>query len=97
MKNEKINKKTIILIAVAVVMLMVCLTNCSSCDRMGKSIDSNMNGGLNRVVNVYSYTGKKLATYEGKIDVQVNDSKVLFDMNDKRYVYYNAVVEVIEK
>ena len=96
-KIKKINKKAIILIVVAVVMSMVCLTNCSSCDRMGKSIDSNMNGGLSRVVNVYSYTGEKIATYEGKIDIQVNESKVLFDMDGKRYIYYNAVVEVIEK
>lgn len=64
---------------------------------MGKSWDSNVNGGLNRTVNVYDYTGNKIATYEGKIDVQQNESKVLFDLNGKRYVYYNALVEVIEK
>lgn len=64
---------------------------------MGKSWDSNVNGGLSRIVNVYDYTGNKIATYEGKIDVQQNESKVLFDLNGKRYVYYNALVEVIEK
>lgn len=64
---------------------------------MGKNWDSNVNGGLNRIVNVYDYTGNKIATYEGKIDVQQNESKVLFDLNGKRYVYYNALVEVIEK
>lgn len=85
------------LIMICVITILVSGASCSSCDRLGKSIDSNVNGGLNRVVNVYSYTGKKLATYEGKIDVQVNDSKVLFDMDGKRYIYYNAVVEVIEK
>lgn len=85
------------LIMICVITILVSGASCSSCDRLGKSIDSNVNGGLNRAVNVYSYTGKKLATYEGKIDVQVNDSKVLFDMDGKRYIYYNAVVEVIEK
>ena len=72
-------------------------SSCSSCERSCKSIDSNMNGGLNRVVTVYDYTGNKIASYKGKIDVQVNESKVLFDMDGKRYIYYNAIVEVIEK
>lgn len=38
-----------------------------------------------------------IASYEGKLDLQENESKVLFDLDGKRYVYYNAVVEVIEK
>lgn len=91
-----IKKKVFILVAAAI-MLCISLSNCSSCDRMGKNWDSNVNGGLNRIVNVYDYTGNKIATYEGKIDVQQNESKVLFDLNGKRYVYYNALVEVIEK
>lgn len=50
-----------------------------------------------KIVNVYSYDGDLIASYEGKLDLQENESKVLFDLDGKRYVYYNAVVEVIEK
>jgi hypothetical protein len=86
----------VVVLVVAVIMLCIGLTNCSSCDRMAKSWDSEF-GGLNRIVNVYDYEGDLIATHEGQIDVEENDSKVLFDLNGKRYVYYNAVVEVIEK
>lgn len=90
-------KKKVLILATVAIMLCVSLSNCSSCERTSKNWDSNINGGLNRIVNVYDYTGNKIATYEGKIDVQQNESKVLFDLNGKRYVYYNALVEVIEK
>ena len=72
--------------------------NCESCQRVLKSIDSDMNGGLNRIVTVYSYTGDVIATHKGKLDIEYNESnnKVLFDLDGKRYIYYNAVVEVIE-
>lgn len=85
------------LIMICVITILVSGASCSSCDRLGKSIDSNVNGGLNRTVTVYDYTGNVIAKYKGRIDVQVNESKVLFDMDGKRYIYYNAVVEVIEK
>lgn len=90
-------KKKIFILIIAAIMLCVGLSSCSSCDRTVKNWDSEFSGGLNRVVNVYDYTGNKIATHEGQIDVQMNESKVLFDLNGKRYVYYNALVEVIEK
>ncbi len=89
-------KKKLLVLALSISMLCAGITGCSSCDRMSKSWDSEF-GGLNRIVNVYDYTGNKIATYEGNLDVQVNSSKVLFDLDGKRYIYYNALVEVIEK
>ena len=57
-----------------------------------------MNGGLDRILNVYTIDGKLIATYEGKIDIEDNSNgSVMFDLNGKRYVYYNAIIEVIEK
>ena len=57
-----------------------------------------MNGGLDRILNVYTIDGKLIATYEGKIDIDDNSNgSVMFDLNVKRYVYYNAIIEVIEK
>lgn len=98
--NKKVStKKKVIAITLWVVMILCILFvgGCSSCDRFGKSCASEFDDGLDRTVNVYSYDGKLIATYEGKLDLQENESKVLFDLDGKRYVYYNAVVEVIEK
>lgn len=83
-------------LAIIILLIVIC-TGCESWERTKKSLGSEFGGGLNRTVNVYSYNGKLIATYEGKIDLEVNEDKVLFDLNGKRYVYYNAFVEVIEK
>lgn len=57
-----------------------------------------MNGGLNRTINVYTLDGKLIATYEGKIDIDDNSNgSIMFDLDGKRYVYYNAIIEVIER
>ena len=72
--------------------------SCASIDRSCKSCNSYIAGGLYRTVNIYSLDGKLLATYEGKIDIDDNmNASIMFDLNGKRYVYYNAIVEVIEK
>ena len=89
-------KKKIGVLIIALIMLCVCLSSCSSCERMAKNLDSEF-GGLSRIVNIYDYEGELIATYEGMIDVEESETKVLFDLNGKRYIYYNAVVEVIEK
>lgn len=92
-------KKHIVIAAVSVLILAYFIvgTSCSSCSRTCKSCVSEYGDGLCRVVNVYDYQGDKIASYEGKIDVEENDSKVLFDLDGKRYIYYNCLVEVIEK
>ena len=67
--------------------------------RMIKSWTSNTTGGLERIVEVYDQSGKLIRTYEGKLDVQENEfgNKVLFDLNGKRTIIYNATVIVQEK
>ena len=53
-------------------------------------------GGMQRTITVYTADGKELATYEGKIDIDTNDGGyVKFDLNGKRYIYYNCFVESI--
>lgn len=74
------------------------LCGCASMARTKKSWSSDMNGGLNRILNVYTIDGKLIASYEGKIDIDDNaNGSIMFDLDDKRYVYYNAIIEVIEK
>lgn len=57
-----------------------------------KSLNSNFNGGLDRTITVYSDTGEVLEKYRGKCDIESNESKVLFDMDGKRVIIYNAIV-----
>lgn len=60
---------------------------------------SELSGGLKRTVNVYSRNGDLIANYDGKIDIEdsENCNKVKFELDGKRYIYYNCQVEVIEK
>ena len=74
------------------------LCGCASFERAQKSWSSDMNGGLERTINIYTLDGKLIATYEGKIDIDDNSNgSIMFDLDGKRYVYYNAIIEVIEK
>jgi hypothetical protein len=93
MKPKKAWKHT------AFVLAFICLVGCASTERCSKSLGSNVSGGISRKVEVYSYSGQLLRTYSGIIDIQENDagSKVLFDLNGKRIVIYNAIVVAEEK
>lgn len=88
-------KKKIISLIMVVVLVTCCLVGCSeSFERELKSIDSEYGGGLNRTITVYDQNGKVIQQYKGKVDIKNNEygNKVLFDINGKRVVIYNAVV-----
>ena len=87
----------ILLLLVAIPMLL--LSPCTAeTDREVKTFKSNVSGGLERTVTVYDNNGKPIKEYTGKIDVKTNQygNKVLFDLNDKRIIIYNATVIVEE-
>lgn len=57
---------------------------------------SNLSNGLDRVVTVYTANGDVIAQYEGQIDIEANDGGYIkFDLEGKRYMYYNCFVESI--
>ena len=86
-----------IMLSLITVFLIFTLSSCASLERKVKTFTSEYTGGLDRTVNIYSYDGKLIRSLEGKIDVEISDGgKVLFDLNGKRYIYYNCMVEVIE-
>ena len=88
-------KKKILAVALG---LTLCfgMTGCASWDRMVTDMKSDVNGGMQRTITVYTADGKELATYEGKIDIDINEGGyVKFDFNGKRYIYYNCFVESI--
>jgi hypothetical protein len=88
-----------VLIGAVLLGITLASTGCASWSRFVKSWDSNLNDGLNRKMEVYSTTGQLLRTYEGTFDIKENESgsKVLFDLDGKRHIIYNATVIVDEK
>ena len=85
------------LVVTLALIVLLAFTGCASCERELKSCKSDVSGGLDRVVNVYNLNGELMATYEGKIDLATEDGSVQFEYNGKRIIWYNAIVEVIEK
>lgn len=84
------------LIAVLLVTIFILLlTGCATINRMGTDIKSEFGNGLDRVINVYTANGDLIASYEGKIDIESENSYVKFDFDGKRYIYYNCFVETI--
>lgn len=67
--------------------------------RAMKSQESNFNGGIERTVKVYDIKGDIIAEYEGKFDVDYNESRIIFDdENGKRHIiYYNTATVVIDE
>ena len=66
--------------------------------RAYKSQQSNLNGGINRVVKVYDMEGDEIARYEGKFDVEHRnqDNRIMFDdENGKRHIIYYTTGTVI--
>lgn len=93
-KHEKLvvltNITIIVIIAVCVIFVFMAFKE--DFKRGIKSLNSDLNGGLNRTITVYSNTGEVLEKYSGKCDIESNESKVLFDMDGKRVIIYNAIV-----
>lgn len=85
-------KKLIFLSTLCTVLLF---TGCESCSREMKSIKSDMGGGLNRTVSVYSYDGDLIKSWTGKFDVAENPNKnqVYFDnQNGKRIIIDGGII-----
>lgn len=93
----KVAKK--IIVGVLTIGIIVLLCGCGeSWERKKKDWNSEYNGGLERTISVYSYEGNLLKTYKGKCDIEENESnKILFDIDGKRVIIYNAVVVAEEK
>lgn len=87
-------KKICILLITAI--SIISLTGCASLDRFVTDIKSDVGDGLNRTITVYTANGDIIAEYEGKIDIEESEGGyVKFDLNGKRYIYYNCFVETI--
>ena len=91
--------KIILAAAIAAVALVAVggLSGGASCSRAVKTVSSDVSGGMQRTVEVYTNTGELLTTYEGKIDIQYEDNRTLFDLDGKRYTINGGIVIVEEQ
>ena len=81
------------LIGIALISGAIFYLNTETGKRAIKDMESNLDGGINRVVNVYDVNGEIIKTYEGKFDVEVGNAHgspyILFDdENNKRHIVY---------
>ena len=97
-KGEVVKGMILALIIIGIVVgIGACCYNSQSFKRMGKDIKSDLGGGLDRTVTVYTADGEVLKTYKGKIDLETTEGGIVkFDLNGQRIMYYNCYVEVIE-
>ena len=72
----------------------------AGCSRMYKTIHSDFDDGLVRVIYVYSMEGELTAVYAGKFDIDSNEERIIFDDEfDKRHQIYigtgSAIIDEI--
>ena len=84
------------LVVTIIIVIIGIFVNSASFKRGVVDLKSNLTGGLNREINVYTADCQLIKHFEGKIDIDSeHDGAVKFDYNGKRYIYYNCFVETI--
>ena len=91
-------RKTILSLLL-ILIISICLTGCASWDNISKDWESEFGNGLERKVKVYSQNGELLAEYEGKIDIEYDSDRVLFqiDRNKRVGIYSKTATVVVEE
>ena len=74
------------------VLLVGSLCGCAGFQRSMKTIGSDITGGLDRTVTVYSYDGEKLGEWSGKFDVSSSEQETFFDIDGKRVIIQNGII-----
>lgn len=99
MEDKEMSMSKRIIFGVMVAVSLLIFAGCESMGRDIKTTQSEWVGGLDRHISVYSQSGILLAEYDGRVDIEDSEygNKVLFDLNGKRTIVYNAVVIIQEK
>lgn len=73
--------------------------NTAQGQRAFKTQESNFKNGLQRTVKVFDVNGNIIYQYDGKIDIEYDECRILFDDEDgKRHViYYTTGTVLIEE
>ena len=90
---------TILVAAILIIAIFVGAFSYFKCTASGQRslVDekANLHNGLDRTITIYTANGDIIATYTGKIDIEADKTYVKFDVDGKRYIYYNCFVETI--
>lgn len=64
-----------------------------------KDWQSNIKGGIERVVTVYDINGKEIKKYEGKFDISYNSERIKFDdeQGKRHIIYYSTGTITIDE
>ena len=75
------------------------LTQTAGCSRWVKSVQSDFDDGLIRVVYVYSMDGELIAEYAGKFDVDYDSERIIFDdeNGERHLIYFGSGSVVIDE
>lgn len=100
LRHERI-KKLVIGVTIAAVISggTFALSQTAGCGRMAKTIHSDFDNGLNRVVYVYSMDGDLMAEYAGKFDIDSNTERIIFDdeYNRRHQIYFGYGIAIIDE
>lgn len=66
--------------------------NSESGKRALKEQQSDLNGGLERTVTLYSYNGDEIKSWSGKFDVSSSETETYFDIDGKRVIIHGGIV-----
>lgn len=84
--------KRFVAVCLTLIILVLCLSGCASWSRNIKTIGSDISGGLDRTVTVYSYDGQILGQWSGKFDVSESEQETYFDIDGKRVIIQGGIV-----
>lgn len=91
-KSKWIKRNIGWILAVAAALSALTLAGCSSMQRNAKTFVSDLGGGLNRTVTVYSNTGEPIQSWSGKFDVSESENEVYFDIDGRRVIIHGGIV-----
>ena len=79
---------------ILLLVLLTLTTGCASRSRALKETKRDLQGGIPRVIYVHDYTGNLLYKYEGQIEIIAasTNGRIVFEVDNKRIILYNAIV-----
>ena len=92
--------KWFVIIMIFTVLFVCCMKAfeyVGSVKRFSKSMESNLDGGLPRIVTVYDEHGHLLRQWRGKIDVANNTNVLDFIYNGRRIIIQGGIAVVEEE
>jgi len=68
-----------------------------SVKRFSKGMESNLGGGLKRIVTLYDYHGQVIKQWYGKIDISESTEEADFIVDGRRIIIHGGIVVVEEE